>query len=131
MTLEGVSFAAEFRVSADRRFPTTRLDFNLTPKHHLETSYWYNRYNTYPDTLNNADQTFPGFPQVVTVSAVDDNYYDWYRTHNDEISGRGVINRVEPGLIRVQADEVTYDLHIMIRVELEQRLLADLREYRE
>jgi carboxypeptidase Taq len=38
---------------------------------------------------------------------------------------RGVINRVEPGLIRVQADEVTYDLHIMIRVELEQRLLAD------
>ena len=41
-----------------------RLDFNLTPKHHLETSYWYNRYNTYPDTLNNADQTFPGFPQV-------------------------------------------------------------------
>ena len=38
---------------------------------------------------------------------------------------RGVINRVEPGLIRVQADEVTYDLHIMIRAELEQRLLAD------
>ncbi len=41
---------------------------------------------------------------------------------------RLVINRVAPGLIRVQADEVTYDLHIMIRVELEQRLLAeDLR----
>ncbi len=41
---------------------------------------------------------------------------------------RLVINRVAPGLIRVQADEVTYDLHIMIRVELEQRMLAeDLR----
>jgi len=41
---------------------------------------------------------------------------------------RLVINRVAPGLIRVQADEVTYDLHIMIRVELEQRLLGeDLR----
>jgi len=38
---------------------------------------------------------------------------------------RLVINRVAPGLIRVQADEVTYDLHIMIRVELEQRLLAE------
>lgn len=29
------------------------------------------------------------------------------------------INRVEPSLIRVEADEVTYNLHIMIRFELE------------
>ena len=41
---------------------------------------------------------------------------------------RRVINHVAPGLIRVQADEVTYDLHIMIRFELERALLAgDLR----
>ena len=41
---------------------------------------------------------------------------------------RRVVNRVSPGLIRVQADEVTYDLHIMIRFELERALLAgDLR----
>src|SRR5262245_38579202 len=57
-------FTFQNQVSANRRFPTTRLDFNLTQKHHLETSYWYNRYNTFPDTLNNADQTFPGFPQI-------------------------------------------------------------------
>jgi len=37
---------------------------------------------------------------------------------------RRVINRVEPGVIRVQADEVTYDVHIMIRFELERALLA-------
>jgi len=37
---------------------------------------------------------------------------------------RRVINHVAPGLIRVQADEVTYDLHIMIRFELERALLA-------
>jgi carboxypeptidase Taq len=30
-----------------------------------------------------------------------------------------IINRVEPGLSRVQADEVTYNIHILIRVELE------------
>jgi hypothetical protein len=41
---------------------------------------------------------FPGFPQAVTVSAVDQNFFDWYRSHNDEISGRGVINRVAGGL---------------------------------
>lgn len=36
---------------------------------------------------------------------------------------RGV-NRVEPSLIRVEADEVTYNLHIMIRFELECALLT-------
>lgn len=41
---------------------------------------------------------FPGFPQIVTVSAVDSNYYDWYRSHNDEISGTGLVNRVQGGL---------------------------------
>lgn len=33
------------------------------------------------------------------------------------------INRVEPSLIRVEADEATYNLHILIRFELEQALL--------
>lgn len=34
------------------------------------------------------------------------------------------VNRVAPSLIRVQADEVTYNLHILIRFELEQALLS-------
>jgi len=34
------------------------------------------------------------------------------------------INVVEPSLIRVEADEVTYNLHIMLRFELEQQLLT-------
>lgn len=33
------------------------------------------------------------------------------------------INRVEPSLIRVEADEVTYNLHIMLRFELERALI--------
>lgn len=33
------------------------------------------------------------------------------------------VNRVEPSLIRVEADEVTYNLHVMIRFELELALL--------
>ncbi len=33
------------------------------------------------------------------------------------------INQVKPSLIRVEADEATYDLHIIIRFELEQALL--------
>ena len=44
------------------------------------------------------------------------------------------VNRVEPSLIRTDADEVTYNLHVMIRFELELQLLegelavADLPE---
>jgi carboxypeptidase Taq len=34
------------------------------------------------------------------------------------------INAVEPSLIRVEADEVTYTLHILARFELEKRLIA-------
>ncbi|MEO6526834.1 MAG: hypothetical protein ABIP93_09440 [Gemmatimonadaceae bacterium] len=39
----------------------------------------------------------PGFPQIVTVSAVDSNFYDWYRTHNDPLSGAGLVSRVTGG----------------------------------
>ena len=35
----------------------------------------------------------------------------------------GAINRVSPSLIRVEADEVTYNLHIMVRFELELALI--------
>ena len=34
------------------------------------------------------------------------------------------INRVEPSLIRVEADEVTYHLHVMLRFELERGLIG-------
>ena len=34
------------------------------------------------------------------------------------------VNAVEPTLIRVDADEVTYNLHIILRFEIEQRLFA-------
>jgi len=34
------------------------------------------------------------------------------------------INKVEPGFIRIEADEVTYNLHIFVRFELEQALIT-------
>lgn len=35
------------------------------------------------------------------------------------------LNKVEPSLIRVEADEVTYPLHIMLRFEIERALIED------
>ena len=46
---------------------------------------------------------------------------DWYRA----------VNWVAPSLIRVEADEATYNLHIILRFELEQELLADSIELEE
>lgn len=36
----------------------------------------------------------------------------------------GAANIVEPGFIRVEADEATYDLHILLRFQIERRLLS-------
>ena len=42
----------------------------------------------------------------------------------DEEAFFRAVNAVKPSLIRVDADEVTYSLHIILRFELEQELLA-------
>ncbi|TWU32862.1 carboxypeptidase M32 [Novipirellula artificiosorum] len=44
----------------------------------------------------------------------------------DNVTANGLhfaINQVQPSLIRVEADEATYNLHIIIRFDLEQRLI--------
>jgi carboxypeptidase Taq len=50
------------------------------------------------------------FPDPLSGVATDDFYF--------------AMNRVEPTLIRVSADEVTYNLHILVRFELEQALIS-------
>jgi hypothetical protein len=40
----------------------------------------------------------PGFRQDILVTAVDSNFYDYYRTGNDPFTGSGIINRVVGGL---------------------------------
>ena len=47
----------------DRYFPTVRFDFNLSKNHHLENIWNYQFFTGKPvDFLNNADPSFPGFP---------------------------------------------------------------------
>lgn len=47
----------------ERYFPTVRFDFNLSNNHHLENIWNYQRFTGKPvDFLNNADPSFPGFP---------------------------------------------------------------------
>lgn len=58
-------------------------------------------------------------------------YFDRIKSHFPATLGDATpsdfyraVNTVQPSLIRVEADEVTYNLHIMIRFELEKELIA-------
>jgi carboxypeptidase Taq len=51
------------------------------------------------------------FPEALADVSLDAFYY--------------AVNDVRPSLIRVEADEATYNLHILVRFELEQALLED------
>ena len=41
------------------------------------------------------------------------------------------INKVQPGLIRTEADELTYSLHVLVRYELEKKLIEEDLDVRE
>ncbi len=47
-----------------RIFPTVRLDFNLSSKHHLENIWNIQSHHTLVDFLNNGSPAFPGFPNI-------------------------------------------------------------------
>ncbi len=42
--------------------PTGRLDYNLTDKHRITGTYYWQRFKSNPDLLNNVDNSFPGMP---------------------------------------------------------------------
>ena len=73
----------------------SRFYENMVGRSRAFWTYWYPR----------LQETFPNFKPVA--------FEDFYRA----------LNQVKPGLIRVEADEVTYGLHIMLRFELENDIL--------
>jgi carboxypeptidase Taq len=58
---------------------------------------------------------FPRLQEVFPGPLAGHDADRWYRE----------VNAVQPSLIRVEADEATYNLHIIVRFELEQAMLAD------
>jgi carboxypeptidase Taq len=61
---------------------------------------------------------FPILREHFPEALADVGLEDWYRS----------VNWVQPSLIRVEADEATYNLHVILRFELEQELLMDTVE---
>jgi hypothetical protein len=54
----------------------------------------------------------PGFQQMVTLYAVDTNYFDYYRSRNDPFTGSGIINRLDGG-IGLFGSAVTIDMRAL------------------
>jgi hypothetical protein len=49
-------------VQSMRRYPTFKLDYNLSAAHRASFSYNYQKFTDFPDTLNNFDASYPDFP---------------------------------------------------------------------
>jgi len=63
-------FAFNVPVQSMRRYPTFRLDYNLTNSHRASFAYNYQKFTDAPDTLNNREASFPGFPVEAGQSSV-------------------------------------------------------------
>jgi Carboxypeptidase regulatory-like domain/TonB dependent receptor/TonB-dependent Receptor Plug Domain len=63
-------FTFNVPVETMRRYPTFRLDYNLSTKHRASFSYNYQKFTDFPDTLNNRDPSFPGFPVAAGQSSI-------------------------------------------------------------
>ncbi len=48
----------------DQYAPTGRLDYNLTDRHRLSGTYYWQRFKSNPDLLNNREARYPGMPNV-------------------------------------------------------------------
>jgi len=58
---------------------------------------------------------YPIFIKTSSNKFIDSDIHSWYR----------YVNQVKPSPIRVEADELTYCLHIILRFELENKLIDD------
>ena len=64
---------------------------------------------------------FPRFKETFPIQMANVSVDEWWRA----------VNRVERGLIRTDADELTYNLHVMIRFDLELEMLEGKLEVRD
>ncbi len=55
-------FTFNVPVQSKRRFPTARVDYNITDAHRFTSALNYNWFTDFPDTLNGFEHQWPGFP---------------------------------------------------------------------
>jgi hypothetical protein len=86
-------FSFNVPVETMRRYPTFRLDYNLTQKHRASFAYNYQKFTDFPDTLNSREASFPGFPVAAGQSSV---RLGWAGTVRSTL-GRNTVNEARLG----------------------------------
>ncbi|MFW5972326.1 MAG: carboxypeptidase M32, partial [Bacillota bacterium] len=80
--------------------------------HESQSRFWENIIGRSKKYWENYYELLKGeFPEIFNELSVE----EFYKT----------INKVEPSLIRIESDELTYNLHIMIRYEIEKALINE------
>lgn len=111
-TLHEVGHAL-YEQGIDARFERTPLaDGTSLGVHESQSRLWENLVGR---SMPFVEFVFPWLADAFPDALVGADASDFYRA----------INAVEPALIRVEADEVTYNLHVMLRFELELALMED------
>jgi hypothetical protein len=75
------------------RFPTVRVDYNVSARHRLSGTFNYHTFSSTPDTLNNRDPRFPGFPATATQTSTRINLATTLRS----TIGSNLVNEVRFG----------------------------------
>ena len=76
-----------------RQYPTWRLDYNLAQNHRISYTSYFQDYTSYPDTLNNAEPRFPGFPVAGGQSS---KRWNWNIQARSTL-GRNLVNQFVTG----------------------------------
>ena len=73
-------YSFQVPVTSHNNYPTVRLDYQLSQNHRLSYSLNYQYFGGGPDTTNNREQMFPGFPVVSNQDSVRRQMSGWLRS---------------------------------------------------
>ena len=110
---------ALYELGVDDDLQFTRLAGGSSMGIHESQSRFYE--NLIGRSLAFSKPVFSALRELFPEQTADATVEDWYRG----------VNCAFPSLIRTEADELTYSLHIMIRYELEKRIMHDELEVKD
>ena len=110
---------ALYELGADPKYDHTMLSGGTSMGIHESQSRFYE--NLIGRSKAFASYVFPKLQELFPEQLSDADVDSFYRA----------INVVQPSLVRIEADELTYCLHIMVRYEIEKQLIAGTLEVKD
>ncbi len=101
-----------YDTGVDNKYLYTVLDAGISMGIHESQSRFYE--NLLGRSREYLGFVFPKLQELFPAQLANINSEDFYK----------IVNRAFPSLIRTEADEVTYSLHVLVRYELEKRVIS-------